>query len=114
MDWIFRASQRYTRDLSTMSRSGRSNVQLALICGLLACGLASAGSQDPAHRPEPKGRCDSPSFMEKGQCWTILKSNEDCLVQPIVVELEDQPLFCPRDKIMPASGKQDSGASRKP
>ena len=52
--------------------------------------------------------------MEKGQCWTILKSNEDCLVQPIVVELEDQPLFCPRDKIMPASGKQDSGASRKP
>jgi len=43
--------------------------------------------------------CLSPSFWLKNNCWVILKEEEDCLVEPIIMELEDQPVYCPKSKI---------------
>ncbi len=43
--------------------------------------------------------CLSPGFWLKDNCWVILKEAEDCLVEPIIMELEDQPVYCPKSKI---------------
>ncbi len=43
--------------------------------------------------------CLSPSFWLKDECWIILKEKQDCLVEPIIMELEDQPVYCPKSKI---------------
>ena len=44
--------------------------------------------------------CKSPGFLNEGQCWVILKQQEDCSVDPVIVELEDQPVYCPRSEII--------------
>jgi len=43
--------------------------------------------------------CPSSGFWSKKSCWVILKENEDCLVEPIIMQLEDQPVYCPREQI---------------
>ncbi len=44
--------------------------------------------------------CLSPNFWLKNNCWVIVKeAEEDCLVEPIIMELEDQPVYCPKSKI---------------
>jgi len=43
--------------------------------------------------------CPSPAFWLKNSCWVILDDHEDCLVKPIIMQLEDQPVYCPKEKI---------------
>ena len=43
--------------------------------------------------------CASPAFWLKDSCWVILNDHEDCLVKPIIMQLEDQPVYCPKEKI---------------
>ena len=53
--------------------------------------------------------CASPAFWLKDSCWVILNDHEDCLVQPIIMQLEDQPVYCPKEKIKkpPANAKYE-------
>lgn len=48
---------------------------------------------------EKSKECPSPGFWSKKSCWVILKEGEDCLVEPIIMQLEDQPVYCPREQI---------------
>ena len=44
--------------------------------------------------------CKSPSFILNNECWRILKEGQDCSVKPIIMELEDQPVYCPEANII--------------
>ncbi len=92
----------------------KSNLVPALICGTLYCGLAAADPPQPSNQPEAEPKCESPDFRQGGQCWQILGEDEECLVEPIVVELEDQPLFCPKGKTVPATEEHSFGNVQNP
>jgi len=52
-----------------------------------------------ADENKKESACISPSFEKKGECWDILKVTEDCQIKPIIMELEDQSIYCPRKKV---------------
>ncbi len=69
---------------------------------LLACIGVAAITTAQAENSSPAGPCAAPDFLLNGQCWTELADDEDCRVEPIIMELEDQPVYCPRDSILHA------------
>jgi uncharacterized Zn-finger protein len=81
---------------------------------MLICSAAVAAPQYPAKPSGFQDRCESPNFRKNGKCWKIMRDNENCLVQPIVVELEDQPVFCPGDKIVPVANDHPPSTTRHP
>jgi len=70
-----------------------------VIFSLLICGCGNAISAAPGDRSEAADQCPAPAFLLDGQCWKELADGEDCRVEPIIMELEDQPVYCPENSI---------------
>ncbi len=83
---------------------------LALVTGMVYHGNVSADPSRPSYPSDQKPECEPPGFWRNRKCWTILQGDEDCAVQPVVVELEDQPVYCPKNKILKIEKTDDSRA----
>lgn len=82
------------------SRLVQLSMILVLIAGIVYHNNALSDPPTLSERFEKKPKCNPPGFWRNGECWVILQGDEDCIVQPIIVELEDQPVYCPKNKIM--------------
>ncbi len=70
-----------------------------VIFSLLICGCGNAISAAQGDSSKAADQCPAPGFLLDGQCWKELVDDEDCRVKPIIMELEDQPVYCPENSI---------------
>ena len=66
---------------------------------VLPSGYASALAVPDS--PEVRAQCRPPDFWYQGKCWTEIDQHQDCRVRPLVMELEDRPVYCPKPEVIP-------------
>lgn len=81
-------------------RSRLLQVSMILMAGMLCHNDALAAPLALSTPSDTEEKCNPPGFWRNGECWVILQRDEDCVVQPIIMELEDQPMYCPKNKIV--------------
>ncbi len=84
--------------MKTIFVSRLTAATLALI--LSASGWAQPPAQQATKTPTREA-CQPPAFWHQGACWRELAPDEDCTGEVMIAHLEDQPVFCRVNQIVP-------------